>query len=198
MAVNASKGLDRGGVFPPDQHPIGILQIADRRALRQKFGVGEHREALARRSHIQDRLHRRGRAHRQGALLHNDRVAARGLGHRAGAGLQPLEIAGLARPQALGFGGRVHRQEHHVGRSDRLLHRRGEMQIAAPAAAHHHIQAGLIDRQLAQIGIVPSGDPLAVEIHHGHLDLGATIGNHSHRWTAHIARADTANAADGL
>ena len=45
------------------------------------------------------------------------------------------------------------------------------------AAGHHGIETRLIDGELAEIGIVPGGDALSVEINHRHLDVRAAIGN---------------------
>ena len=69
--------------------------------------------------------------------------------------------------------------------------------LAAAGTAHHGIEAGLIHRQTAEVGIVPGGDALGVEIHHRHLDLGAAVGDDRHGGAAHITRPDAADGADG-
>ena len=46
MAVDLSQGLDGPGVLAADQHPIGLLEIADGGDLRQDLGVGKHQKAL--------------------------------------------------------------------------------------------------------------------------------------------------------
>ena len=196
MAVDPRQRLNRFLGFPTNQHPIGILQISDRRALRQKLRIREHREALARRSSLQNRLHRLGRAHRQGALLHHDRVASGRLCQHARGCLDPLEITCLPCPHTVGLGGGVHGDEHHVGGRDRPLHRGGEVQVATPRPAHHLIEPGFIDRQQTEIGGVPGPNPLLVEVHHRDLDVGAAIGHHGHCWATHIAGTNAANAAN--
>jgi hypothetical protein len=46
-----------------------------------------------------------------------------------------------------------------------------------PAATHHFGQAGFDDGWLAEIGIIPGGDALGVEVSDRHLDLEAAIGD---------------------
>jgi len=203
MAVHTGQGLNRGRIFTADQDPIRRFEIGNCGALSQKFRIGEHREGFGRprTGHLslggsQNRLHGFGGAHRQGALLHYNRVALRTCGDLAGRGFYPAQVTRLAGANTLGFGGGVHRKEHHVSRGDRRLDSRCEVQIAPAATTHHHIQPRLIDRQLGQIRIVPGIDARLVEIHHRDLNVGATIGDHSHGGTAHIARSDAADGAD--
>lgn len=48
VAVEGCQRLDRLGVLAANQHSVWGFQIGNRRALRQEFGVGEHRETKAR------------------------------------------------------------------------------------------------------------------------------------------------------
>ena len=196
MAINAGQGLNGGGIVAADQHPIGIHQIGDRGALRQELRIGEHRKGFAAASSLggrQDRLHRLRRAHRQGALLHHDRVALGAGRHLPGRDLDPTQVTGLASPHAPGLGGGIHREKHHVGLGNGRLYLGSEKEVAAPAATHHQIEPWLIDRQPIQIRIVPGGNASGVEIHHRDTDLGTAIGDHRHGGTAHIAGTDTAD-----
>ena len=200
MAVDAHQRLDRRVVLTADQYPIGGLQIANGSALSQELGIGQHRKRLAAMAialgSSQDRLHRLGGAHRQGALLDHDGVAAGGDGHLAGRSFDPAQIAGLAGTDTAGLGGGVHREKHHIGGGDRRIHLGAEVQIAAPGPAHHRIKAWLIDGQKAQIVVIPGGDALGIEIHHRHLNLGTAISDNRHRGPAHIAGADTTDRTD--
>ena len=204
MGIHRSERFDCLGIVTADQHTIRLFEIGNGRSFRQELGIGEHRKGglVVRCSGIplrclQNRLNGGRRAHGQGALFHHDGVAA-GVGrHRAGRSLHPAQITGLPGTQTFGFGGGVHRQEDHVGGSDGRLHLGAEKQIAPAAAADHRIQSGLVHRQAAQIGIIPSGDALGIEVHHRHLDARAAIGNHGHGGPTHIARTDAANRADG-
>ena len=96
-------------------------------------------------------------------------------GHGAGAGFDPAQVAGLASTETRAFGGGVHGDEHHVCRGDGRFHGGGNVQVAAPAAAHHLGQAGFVNGQLTEIGIIPGGDALGVEVNDRLLDLGAAI-----------------------
>jgi hypothetical protein len=195
LDVDAGQSLDGSGILAADQHAVGLHEIGDGGAFAEELGIGEHREAGA--DAIagldmgggEDRLHGFGGAHQQRALFHHHGVPGGMGGHGASAGFDPAQVACLAGTEATAFGGGVHGDEHHVCRGDGRLHGGGEVEVAAPAAAHHFGQAGFVDGQLAGIGIIPGGDALGVEIHHRHLDLGAAIGDHRHGGAAHVARA---------
>jgi hypothetical protein len=75
-------------------------------------------------------------------------------GHGAVVGFDPAQVAGLAGTEATAMN-----------------------TMSAEAAAHHFGKAGFINGQLAEIGIVPRGDALGVEVNDRHLDLGAAIGD---------------------
>ena len=124
-------------------------------------------------------------------------MAHSSLRHRARAGFHPAQITGLSCSQALGLGGCVHGDEHHVCRGNRFLNGRGEKQIAAARPLHHRIQAWLIHRQLGKIAVVPSSNPVLIDIHNRDLHIRATIGDHRHGGATHIASADTANRSNG-
>lgn len=71
------------------------------------------------------------------------------------------------------------------------------MRVSAPHPFHHRSQAQLIHRQLAQVGIIPGGDALGVEVHHRYVNMWAAIGDHNHGRSAHVAGADAADGWDG-
>ena len=115
---------------------------------------------------------------------------------RAQASTQRRSLAWPA-PSPFVFGGRVHRNEHHVGIRNRGFHTRRKTEIAPPGPAHHSIQARLIHRQSGQVWIVPSIDARLVEVHHRDLNLRTTISDHRHGWAAHVASTNAADALDG-
>ena len=200
MAVDRCQGIDRFGVLAANQDPIGMFQIVDGRAFGQEFRVGEHRKGCLAPGPLgrgEDRLHGFGRAHRQGAFFNHDRVALGAGGHLAGRGFDPAQVTGLAGTDAASFGGGVHREKHHIGAGNRRFHRSCEMEVAAPATAHHRIEPWLIDRQAGEIRIVPGGNASLVEIDHRHLDGRAVVGDHRHGGPAHIASPNAANLANG-
>jgi len=155
VAVDRGQGLDGAGILAADQHPIRVFEIADGGAFRQELGVGEYRKALAAGRCIafcgEDRANHFGGPHRQGALLHHDRVALGAGGHLADrsakSGFNPAQIDGLTGTDAAGLGGSVHREEHHVGGGNGRFHGGGEVEVATAAAGYHGIEAGLVDGQ---------------------------------------------------
>ena len=157
MGINRGQGFDRCGVFTTDQHAIRGLEVGDRRALRQKFWIRQHREAgfgcitvgVFALSRLQNCLHCRGGPHRQGALFHHDRVPLSMSGHGACRCLHPAQIARLTSPQPFGLRGCIHREKDHVGGCNLFSHLGAEEQIATAATPHHRIQTGFIDGQPA-------------------------------------------------
>ena len=116
-------------------------------------------------------------------------MAAGGPGNLTGTGLNPTQITGLASTKTLHFGGRVHRDKHHVGSCNRSIHVGREVKVATPRTGYDSIQPGLIDRQATQVGIVPGSDALFIQINHRDLQLRAAISNHRHGRPADITRA---------
>ena len=89
-----------------DQHPIRRLQIANRLPSARNSGLDSTEKlrcCLPWAAAGSPGPPRRCAPAR--ALLHHDRMAGGGLGHRAGASLNPAQVAGLASPKPLGFGG---------------------------------------------------------------------------------------------
>ena len=197
MAVDPCQGVDGLGIIPSDQDPIRSLQISDRRALCQKLGIGQHGKAAFRSGILscrKDGLNRCSCAHRERALLNNDRVSGGCLGHGSRAGLNPAQVTGLACPESLGLGGSVDGNEHHVRRCNRRLNLCGKGQIATSGSCHHCIETGLINRKKAEIISIPGINPCLIQIHHRDLNLRAAIGNHRHRRTTDITRSDAADS----
>ena len=62
-------------VLGPDHDPVGPLEIADRRALAQEFGVGDNRELMRRAGLADDPLNLVPGADRDGRLGHDHCIA---------------------------------------------------------------------------------------------------------------------------
>lgn len=202
MAIHTGLGLNRCRVFTSDQYPIRILEIGNRGALSQKFRIRKHRKRFGcpRSGYLslgsgQDGFDRFSGAYRQGTFLDHDRVTLGAGSQLTGRGFNPAQVTGLAGANTLGFGRGVHREEHHVGCGNRRFHFSGEVQVLAPAAAYDRRKTWFVDGELGEIRIVLGSDARLIEIYHRDLDVGATIGNHSHGGTAQIPRADAANGA---
>ncbi len=115
------------------------------------------------------------------------------------AGPRPRSSAGrwpLAPPRPRVLVGVFTREEHHVRRRDRLVPTAVLKCRLRPRARPPPHRSGFVHRQPPQIGVVPGRDPLGVQVHHRHLQVGAAIGDHRHGGPPHVARPDAADGAE--
>ena len=191
LGIDVDDGLDgllaRGGLPPADQHPVGVLHVADGGALGQEFGVGDHVEKEALVVGVEDALHGLGGAHGQGAFFHDDFGRGGVLQDLAGRLFPVLQIGGFARALAKGLGGGVDADKDDVGLGDVAVDLGGEEEVLAPGAEDDLIQAGFVDGQ--SIGL-PGGDLFGVDVDDDDAVLGAVLGDDGHGRAADVAGAD--------
>ena len=135
--------------------------------------------------------------HWKSALLNDDGVSYSRLGDLTSTGFNPAKITCLTCTKPPGLGGSVHRDKHHVCRGDGLIHTCGEVKIAPARAPNHSVQAGFINRQLAQITVVPSINSVLIDINHGHLEIGTTVSDHRHRRPPDVSGTDATDGTYG-
>jgi len=194
VRIDADEGLDRlvpiGRAFAADQHAVGIGEVLDRRALRQKLGVGKHLKLQPLGVRCHDRLNGIGRFYRDGRLLDDDLAALGMLGDGAGNRLDVTQVGRPAGADAVGLGRGVDRHEDDVGLLDLPGDVRGKKQIPAARLLHDLLESRLEDRQVAR---VPRRDAGGVHVHHRDGDAGAFQRDHGHGGPAHVTGT---NAAD--
>src|SRR5690606_19027816 len=106
--------------------------------------------------------------------------------------LDVFQVGGHALALTVGFGGRVHRDENHVGSRDGCIHIGGEEQVAAACFGYHGIQSRLVHRQSGKVLIVPCRNAGGVDVHNRHVDVRASLCNDRHRGAADVTGTDTA------
>src|SRR5690606_25340793 len=190
--VNINQCLHGLGILPADEYPVGVVQVGDGRALGQELRVGQDVELHAVARVVQDALERLCGAHGQGRFLHHDLVIFGYRGDLPCAELDELQVGRHALALAVGLGGRVHRDEDHVGGGDGRIHVGGEEQVPPAGFGHHRVKPRLVYRQLGEVPVVPSRDAGSVDVNDRNGDVRAFLGNHRHGGAANVAGANAA------
>ncbi len=128
--------------------------------------------------------------HRDRALLHDDFGLISHVGDHPGDRLDETNIGGASGTHTKRLGGGVDTDENDIGATYRVMDAGGEEQIPAARRFDDVVQARLVDGKF--VGI-PGVNPLLVEIHDLHPNVGTLGGNHGHGRTADVACADAAD-----
>ncbi len=184
--VDIAEHLAPALVRSADHDTVGEFEIADRRALAQKFRIGGDHH-IGRRIDLADQpLDLVAGADRHGRFGDHHRKALERRGDLARGGVHVAQIrVTIAAPRR-----RADRDEHRVGFRDRRGQVGGEIQpFGLHIGSHQRVEPGLENRDLAA---QKRGDLVAVLVHAG--DLVTEIGKAGAGNQPHIARANHGNS----
>jgi hypothetical protein len=186
--VDFGQHLARPFVVGADNDAVGPLEILDRRAFAQEFGVGGDGEPRRGAGFAQDALHLVAGAHRDGRLGDDDCRVPQILSDFLGHGVDEGEVRmAVAAPR-----GRAHRDEHRARAIQRAGKIGGERKPARRDVPDDQLfKSGLVNRHLA--GIEP-GDLGIVLVDAD--DIVPEIGKARARHEADVSRSHHCNLQD--
>ena len=146
------------GVVSPDDDAVGPLEVGDRRALTQEFGVRGNRDGDPGPLVADDALDLVAGADRHRGFGDHDG----GPSHRAGDVAGGLVDVGEVGEAVAAARGRADRDEHRIGAGHRLRQVGGEGQaLLAHVLGDERVEAGLVDRDAA---VLESSDLLGCSV----------------------------------
>ena len=183
-------GKSRFRLVGPDKHAIRFKQVLDGGSFGQELGVRQNLKVQALVVAVQNSFHSGSSTNRQGGLFH-DNLAFVGNFQNVAGGLFPvLQVRCLSGAMTKCLCGSVHRHEDNVRFLDSCGNVGAKEEIAATGTLYHIVQAGFKNREVFAI---PGIDTSLVDIHHGHLHIGALVGDNGHGGATDVARTNTKN-----
>ena len=139
---------------------------------------------------VQNPFHGGGGTYRERRLFHDNLALIRNIQNVTGRLFPVLQVGRLAGTVAKSLCRGVHGDEDDVRFLNGCRNIGAKEEVAATGTLYHIVQARFKNREVIAI---PGVNSCLVDIHHGHLHIGALVGNNGHGGATDVARANTEN-----